>query len=141
MTLDLSPAPGAARPARRVWAQTLMELRLTLRNGEVPAAGAKPPPKPTAPPPQKDPRMLAGGGRTLAVRERAGGGTVAGRPAAGSTTFGTTLGMFGPVADRAMRVVISSSPADCAGGRMDDGGATLRFTCDTGFPPSLPGDD
>jgi len=34
MTLDLSPAPGAASPARRVWAQTAMELKLTLRNGE-----------------------------------------------------------------------------------------------------------
>lgn len=32
--LDLSPAPGAAPAARRVWRQALMELRLTLRNGE-----------------------------------------------------------------------------------------------------------
>lgn len=34
MTLDLSPAPGAAAPARRLLTQTAMELRLTLRNGE-----------------------------------------------------------------------------------------------------------
>ncbi|MFS0884529.1 ABC transporter permease [Aeromicrobium sp. 179-A 4D2 NHS] len=32
--LDLSPAPGAAAPARRLLTQTAMELRLTLRNGE-----------------------------------------------------------------------------------------------------------
>lgn len=33
-TLDLSPAPGAAPPLRRVAAQAAMELRLLLRNGE-----------------------------------------------------------------------------------------------------------
>ena len=32
--LDLSPAPGAASRLRRVWAQTAMEFRLTVRNGE-----------------------------------------------------------------------------------------------------------
>lgn len=32
--LDLSPAPGAAPRLRRLWAQTAMELRLTVRNGE-----------------------------------------------------------------------------------------------------------
>lgn len=79
--------------------------------------------------------MLAGGRRMLTGRERDGdgGGTVAGRPAAGSGAG--MFGMFGPVTDRAMRVVISSSPADGAGGRM------LRFTCEAGFPPSLEGDD
>ncbi len=34
MSLDLSPAPGAAAPLRRLLTQTAMELRLTLRNGE-----------------------------------------------------------------------------------------------------------
>ncbi|WP_313405781.1 ABC transporter permease [Aeromicrobium sp.] len=34
MSLDLSPAPGAAAPLRRLLTQTGMELRLTLRNGE-----------------------------------------------------------------------------------------------------------
>jgi ABC-2 type transport system permease protein len=33
-SLDLSPAPGAASRGRRLRAQTAMELRLTLRNGE-----------------------------------------------------------------------------------------------------------
>ncbi|GAA3548809.1 transport permease protein [Aeromicrobium flavum] len=33
-SLDLSPAPGAASRARRLRAQTAMELRLTVRNGE-----------------------------------------------------------------------------------------------------------
>ncbi|MCL3837274.1 ABC transporter permease [Aeromicrobium duanguangcaii] len=33
-SLDLSPAPGAASRGRRLAAQTAMELRLTLRNGE-----------------------------------------------------------------------------------------------------------
>ncbi len=32
--LDLTPAPGAAPRARQLFAQTSMELRLTLRNGE-----------------------------------------------------------------------------------------------------------
>lgn len=32
--LDLSPAPGAAAPVRRLLTQTAMETRLTLRNGE-----------------------------------------------------------------------------------------------------------
>ena len=34
MSLDLSPAPGAAPPAAQVRAQALMEVRLLLRNGE-----------------------------------------------------------------------------------------------------------
>lgn len=33
-TLDLSPAPGAAPAARRVWAHALTETRLLVRNGE-----------------------------------------------------------------------------------------------------------
>ncbi|MBX3212257.1 MAG: hypothetical protein KF850_09515 [Labilithrix sp.] len=85
-------------------------------------------------------RMLAGGGRTLTGRERGGGGIVGGRPAAGS---GFGIGRLGPVTERAMSVVISSSPADGAGRRIaadDGGGGRLRFTCETGFPPSLTGD-
>ena len=34
MSLDLSPAPGAAPPTRQVRAQASMEVRLLLRNGE-----------------------------------------------------------------------------------------------------------
>ena len=34
MSLDLSPAPGAAPLARQVRAQASMEVRLLLRNGE-----------------------------------------------------------------------------------------------------------
>lgn len=34
MTLDLSPAPGAAPPARRIVAHALTEARLLVRNGE-----------------------------------------------------------------------------------------------------------
>lgn len=33
-TLDLTPHPGAARPASRIWRHALVESRLTLRNGE-----------------------------------------------------------------------------------------------------------
>lgn len=78
--------------------------------------------------------MLAGGGRTLTGRERdgEGGGTVAGRPAAGS-------GSDGPTAFDGMMFVISSSPTESAGGRIADEGGELRFTYEMGFPPSLAG--
>ncbi len=81
-------------------------------------------------------RMLTGGGRTLAGREREGdgGGTVAGRPAAGSGREGTTLIDFD-----GMMFVISSSPMESAGGRIADDGGELRFTCEIGVPPSLDG--
>ena len=78
--------------------------------------------------------MLAGGGRTLAGLERAGGGTVAGRPAAGSVRDGALVIDFD-----GKTVVISSSPTESAGGRISDGGGTLRFTCEAGVPPSLEG--
>ncbi|OJY29845.1 MAG: hypothetical protein BGO98_49440 [Myxococcales bacterium 68-20] len=67
-------------------------------------------------------RMLPGAGRMLTGRER-GGATVAGRPAAGSGELGSDA-----VSDRSSSVVISSSPADGAGGRIAAGGGTLRFT-------------
>jgi hypothetical protein len=80
--------------------------------------------------------MLAGGGRTLAdlEREGEGGGTVAGRPAAGSGREGATWIDFD-----GMMFVISSSPTESAGGRITDEGGELRFTCEMGFPPSLDG--